>query len=314
MKQTPSGVQHEPKHGLGVQVLPAAGIVPDGHPPTTNTHAPEVRQHAVSTSTGHATGPPQVPPGAGVVPLGQDEPKNVKQLPSGRQHAIMHGSGVQLDRLGKSWPLHTLGSLTREHVPSWRQHTTTHGFGEQVLPGAGVVPGGHAVEDVTKHDVTSQQANCGHGSGWQFEPGKYVPTEAGQSKIVVTMHGVPGRQHAPRQGFGVQVLPGAGIVEGGQGAPVTKKQDPSLRQQADCVWTGHGFAAHVAPKITFPPNAWHRSGLVSTHADGQQQAIVSVGPQAAFGHVPLTTNVPPAAAQFWACVSTHTKPPVVWLW
>ena len=97
MKQMPSLVQHAAKHGLGVQVFPAAGMLVAGQTaPATTKHAPVVSQQAVWTSTGHGIGPLQTPPGAGVVPVGQAVPKKVKQLPSERQQAIEHGLGLQL--------------------------------------------------------------------------------------------------------------------------------------------------------------------------------------------------------------------------
>jgi hypothetical protein len=55
-------------------VLPGAGIEPLGQAPTTNTQAPEVRQHALVVTVGQLLGV-QVLPGAGVVLFGHAVPK-----------------------------------------------------------------------------------------------------------------------------------------------------------------------------------------------------------------------------------------------
>lgn len=60
----------------------------------------------------------------------------------------------------------------------------------------------------------------------------------------VIAHDPPGLQHAPRQGLGVHVPPGAGINPPGHCMPGSTRHDPSSRQHA---MPGHGFGTHVAP-------------------------------------------------------------------
>jgi hypothetical protein len=167
---------------------------------------------------------------------------------------------------------------------------------------------------VKKQDVRSQQA-IWHGSGVQVLPGKYVPTVDGHWKIVTITQGWPGRQHAPRQGLGEQVLPGAAIVLAGHCAPVKEMHVPSSWQQARTCGQGGGVAEQVMPGKTPPPAIRQRSGLVLRQpVPWQQQAKLKVWPQTALGQVPLAVKLPPRAEQLGWWVTTQVMTPVMGLW
>jgi hypothetical protein len=141
-------LQQAPRHGFGAHVLPGAGTVADGQGAAVRKHDPSSLQHATWIVTGHRVLGPHTPPGAGVVPAGQVVPTTVEHEPSGLQQATKHGFGVQLVAVVTTNPLQTVPNGTIVHVPSGRQHTCPpcgQGLGVQVLPAAGVVPGGHAL-------------------------------------------------------------------------------------------------------------------------------------------------------------------------
>jgi len=140
-------------------------------------------------------------PTAGEVSVGQIPPMNVKQLPSTRQQAVWHGLGVQ------------------------------------VLPGAGVVPAGHALPVKMKQAFTSQQAIT-HGLGVQIAPGKKLTV--GQLACVVVIQPAA-VQHAPRHGFGLQVVTPVNRVPLQSAGVGTNVHEPSGLQQTN----GQGFGWQV---------------------------------------------------------------------
>lgn len=121
-------------------------------------------------------------------------------------------------------------------------------MGEHVPFGAGIIPAGHAaVISTTQEPSSRQQATPGHGLGTHETPA--MKTLGGWHwKMLATTHCPVTRQHAPLQGLGEQMFPGAGRDPGGQTAPNTKKHDPSSRQQAFWIWIGQAIGPpHVPP-------------------------------------------------------------------
>lgn len=139
-------------------------------------------------------------------------------------------------------PLHAVPNGMIVHEPSSRQHTCPcggQGLGVQVLPVAGVVPGGQALPAKKKQTFRSQHARK-HGLGLHVvTPVSTVPLHA--LGVVTSVQLPSGRQHTKpgRHGLGEQVLPGAGVLVDGHG-PFATKHVPSGRQHA----CGHGLGWH----------------------------------------------------------------------
>jgi hypothetical protein len=159
-------------------------------------HDPSSRQHADWIVIGQMVLGPQTPPGAGVEPAGHETPTTVLHEPSGLQHATKHGLGVHEVAVGTRKPVQTVPSGMIVQVPSARQHTWPccgQGLGVQVLPGAGLVPAGHALPAKRKHALRSQQARK-HGLGLQVvTPVSTLPLH--WFGLVTRMHEPSGRQH-----------------------------------------------------------------------------------------------------------------------
>lgn len=247
------GLQQAPRHGLGAHVLPGAGIVDDGHGAAVRKHEPSSRQQATWMVTGQAVSGLHTPPGAGVVPVGQAGPTELKHVPSGRQQATKHGLGVQVVADETMNPGHAVPSGMMVQVPLSRQQTRPpcgHGLGVQVLPGAGVVPGGHALPAKKKQALRSQHARK-QGLGVQVvTPVRIWPLH--WLGVGTSTHEPSGRQHTKPvgQGLGEQVLPAAGVEVAGHG-PLTMKHVPSGRQQA----CGHGLGVQEVPGRKVAPAA-----------------------------------------------------------
>jgi len=118
------------------------------------------------------------------------------------------------------------GAAVRKHDPSSRQQATWMVIGHTVFgphtpPGAGVVPGGQLVPTTVEHVPSGLQQATKHGLGVQVVA--VVTTNPWQTVPNGTIVHVPsGRQHTCPpcgHGFGVHVLPAAGVVPGGHALP-----------------------------------------------------------------------------------------------
>lgn len=297
------GLQQAPRHGLGEHVLPGAGVVLDGHGAAVRKHEPSSRQQATWTVIGHSVSGPHTPPGAGVVPGGQAVPTTVEQVPSGLQQATKHGLGVQLVAVGMMNPGHAVPSGMIVQAPVGRQQTCPpcgQGLGVQVLPAAGVVPGGHALPAKKKHASRSQHARK-HGLGVQLvTPVSTWPLH--WFGLVTSTHEPSGRQHTKpgRQGLGEQVLPGAGVVVVGHG-PLTMKHEPSDRQQA----CGQGLGLQDVPGRNVAEAGHCDQGAVKHEPSVRQQApkhglgaqVLPGAGNVPLGHEPTTKTHAPEVRQ-----------------
>jgi hypothetical protein len=131
-------------------------------------------------------------------------------------------------------------------------------------------------------------------------------------KMVVSVHAsVWALQHAPRQGLGAHVLPGAGRVEAGHG-PVTMKHEPSSRQHAEVMVIGHSvFGPQTPPGAGVVPAGQVSPTKVLQEPSGLQHATkhglgvqeVAVGTRKPVQTVPSGTmvHVPSARQHTWPC-------------